>query len=51
MVLSWVKTTTKIVAFHNSFGFFFFSSLTLKLMKVKVGPMEDHLQKMVDRKQ
>lgn len=24
MVLSWVKTTTKIVAFHNSFFFFFF---------------------------
>lgn len=24
MVLSWVKTTTKIVAFHNSSGFFFF---------------------------
>lgn len=50
MVLSQVKTATKIGAFRNSFVFSFLLPI-LKLMKVKVGPMEDQLQKLVDRKQ
>lgn len=44
------KNNNKNCSIPQQFWVFFFSSLTLKLMKVKVGPMEDHLQKMVDRK-